>query len=426
MRRQRGTPDLPLSPPPCFLGPIWEDRPGGRGLLKVAGAVLTGAVVLSVLAHTLPELPGSLAAGLGPRTAEAANDLAPESQDLALQDVRAIYLTSWRAAAPGRLREAIGLVEATELNAVVIDVKDYTGKVAFTTARPLVQQHGAEDPRLGDLTAVVRSLHDRGVYVAVRIAAFQDQHLIYVRPDLAVRDAAGQIWRDRKGLGWVDPASPEVWAYLVDIGRAAARAGVDELNFDYIRFPSDGDLAGVRYPVYDAAVMTRREVIHRFFAYLSAALRPTGAVLSADLFGLTTVKDDDMGIGQVLEDALLYFDYVAPMVYPSHYSPGFLGLLNPADHPYDVVHYSLVRAAKRRRAFAALAGTMPAGSVHQTLPGARLAKIRPWLQAFDLGAPYPPAVIREQVRAVDDAGLSSGWYMWSPSNRYPPATFARP
>lgn len=423
MQPSRGVSHLPFRPSVEFTGPIWEDRATSARSGRFAGIVLAGAIVINLLAGALPPPTAEPASGSG--AFAASSEAAPAPQDLAPPDVRAIYLTSWSAATPSRLRRALDLVATTELNGVVIDIKDYTGTVAFATGSALIRHYQADDARLGDLATLVQMMHEQGLYVAVRIAAFQDQHLVRVRPELAVRDAAGGIWRDRKGLGWVDPASPEVWAYLAEIGRAAARAGVDELNFDYIRFPSDGNLRDLRYPVFDASTQTRRQVIRRFFEYLSGQLRPTGVVLSADLFGLATVKEDDLGIGQVIEDALLYFDYVSPMVYPSHYARGFLQYANPAAHPYAVVHHSLRRAAERRTQFASLLANVPAGSVHRPLPGPRLARIRPWLQAFDLGAPYPPPVIREQVRAVYDAGLSSGWYMWSASNQYDAAVFDR-
>ena len=336
--------------------------------------------------------------------------------------VKAIYLTSWSAATPSRLAQAVDLITRTELNAVVIDIKDYSGKVVFETANPGVAAVGSVERRL-DLAVLVRRLHENGIYVIVRIAVFQDQHLIKVRPELAVRNPAGRVWRDRKGLGWVDPASQEVWTYIVEVARAAADAGVDELNFDYIRFPSDGNLSGIRYPVFKAGTQTRREGLQQFFAYLTAELRDAGPVLSADLFGLATVREDDLGIGQVLEDALLHFDVVAPMVYPSHYARGFLGYGNPAAHPYEVIVYSLNRAVLRRqrlaKTLAALSAESERGGTHP------LGQIRPWLQAFDLGAPYPPSAVRREMQAVLDAGLRSGWLLWSPSNRYQAAVFQR-
>ena len=336
-------------------------------------------------------------------------------------EVKAIYLTSWSAATPSRLAQAMTLISHTELNAVIIDIKDYSGKVVFEPSSLVIAAVGSEERRL-DLADIVRRLHEKNIYVIVRIAVFQDQHFVRVRPNLAVRDPAGRIWRDRKGLGWVDPAAEEVWRYIVEVAREAAKAGVDELNFDYIRFPSDGNLSAIRYPVFDARTQTRREVLQQFFAYLTSELRDAGPVLSADLFGLATVREDDLGIGQVIEDALLYFDVVAPMVYPSHYARGFLGYKNPAAHPYEVVIYSLREAALRRQRLAkTLAGLLEESDVHA---GAyAIGQIRPWLQGFNLGAPYPPRAIRSQIQAVSDAGLSAGWLLWSPSNRYHSASF---
>jgi len=343
--------------------------------------------------------------------------------------VKAIYLTSWSAATPSRVAKALQLLDRTELNGIVIDLKDYTGNVVFRSGDPAVARMGSEVNRL-DLAALVRTFHERGVYVVVRIAAFQDHHLATARPDLAVRDSAGRIWHDRQGLGWVDPASPEVWAYLVAVAKAAAAAGVDELNFDYVRFPSDGDLDGLRYPVFDETAGSRRRTIQQFFEYLTAELRPTGAVLSADLFGQVTVTQHDLGIGQILEDALLYFDYISPMVYPSHYSRGFLDYKNPAAHPYEVVHYSLMTAGEKRARFARLISGFTqdpqAGTPSDPGSAPALARLRPWLQAFDLGAPYPPSAVRAEIQAVYDAGGSSGWYLWSPLNTYDQGALATP
>ncbi|MGH9200732.1 MAG: putative glycoside hydrolase, partial [Vicinamibacterales bacterium] len=212
--------------------------------------------------------------------------------------------------------------------------------------------------------------------------------------------------------------------YTVEIAREAATAGADELNFDYIRFPSDGRTVDLVYPVFDDRTQSRRQVIQNFFAYLTTQLRPTGAVLSADVFGLVTVRPDDMGIGQILEDALLHFDVVAPMVYPSHYGRGFMGFRNPAAHPYEVVQYSLAKAAERRFRLAETLATLSPGD-HVPDPGARIAVIRPWLQAFDLGAPYPPSAIRTQMQATSDAGFNLGWLLWSPSNKYAAASFLK-
>lgn len=391
--------------------------------------VLTAGVAIAIVAAAA--LGPWIASGPGPASSQEHPAAAPEgaSPDAAWKApprpvrpevIKAIYLTSWSAATPSRVTRALELIDGSELNGVVIDLKDYTGTVVFRTGNPVIARMRAEESRL-DLASLVRRFHDRGIYVIVRIAAFQDHHLAKIRPDLAVRDPAGRVWRDKQGLGWVDPASREVWEYLVEVGREAAAAGVDELNFDYVRFPSDGNLDGLQYPFFAESGGSRRHTIQQFFEYLTAALRPTGAVLSVDLFGLVTVAIGDLGIGQILEDALLYFDYVAPMVYPSHYSRGFLTFKNPAAHPYEVVRYSLMLAEAKRDRFAQLMETFTTTSQPgeaNPQAGVTLARLRPWLQAFNLGAPYPPAAVREEIQAVYDTGGSSGWYLWSPANTY--------
>lgn len=426
-------PHRPLHPLPRFAGPVHEDRLTRTHLVKliaiavVAATVMQLGYVAALGGHLFPSGTisirplGGVITSIQRAEDEERQAAIPPAPRPSPHDVRAIYLTSWAAATPSLVREALALAQTTEINGVVIDIKDYTGVVAFTTHNPLVASLGSDRPRI-DLAALTDQFHRHGIYVIVRIAAFQDQHLLTVKPSLAVRDASGQIWRDHRGLGWVDPGSSEVWTYLVEISRAAVRAGVDELNYDYIRFPTDGRLNDMRFPVTDAARQPRRQVLRRFFEYLTTALRPTGVHLSADLFGYATVRPDDLGIGQILEDAFLYFDYISPMVYPSHYASGFLRFGNPAEHPYEVVHYSLQYAEMRRHRFARLLGAVPEG-VDGTSPIDHVAKLRPWLQAFNMGAPYPPAVIRKQMEATYDAGLTSGWYLWNPASRYPAATF---
>ncbi len=344
--------------------------------------------------------------------------------------VKAIYFTSWSAGVSSRMTQAIALITTSELNAVVIDLKDFSGKVAFPTASPLIKRIGSEQNRIGDLQQLVARFHQAGIYVIGRIAVFQDQHLVSVRPELAVKDAAGNVWRDRKGLGWVDPASREVWEYTAEVAREAAKAGVDELNFDYVRFPSDGTLSTIRYPVYDERAESKHQVIRRFFAFLAETLTPLGKARSVDLFGLATVRPDDLGIGQILEDALLYFDYVCPMVYPSHYAVGFLQYRNPAAYPYEVIHYSLATALERQARFARMVAPITRESLSDSPSDAlstpvKTARLRPWLQAFDLGAPYPPPMVRKEIQAVHDLGLTNGWYLWNPANIYDPGVFTQ-
>ncbi len=319
------------------------------------------------------------------------------------QPVKALYLTSWVAGAPGRRDELVSLIARTELNSVVIDIKDYTGRISFAVADSEIGDSGAVEERIPDIKAFIAALHDQGIYVIGRISVFQDSFLTARRPDLAVhRRSDGAVWRDRKGIAWLEVGATEVWAYTVRLARAAYAVGFDELNFDYIRFPSDGDLTDIVYR-FLAPAETRAQTLARFFVYLKNGLADIDAPLSADLFGLTTTALDDLGIGQMLVAAAPYFDYLAPMLYPSHFAPGFLNFANPAAHPYEVVSHSLNEASRRLLA----ASSTP-------------AKLRPWLQDFDLGADYTAELVRAQIQATYDAGLNS-WMLWDPANRYTPA-----
>lgn len=325
------------------------------------------------------------------------------------ESVKAVYMSSWVAGSSEIRARLIKMIDETELNAVVIDVKDSTGRIAFEMENPVVKNIGAFEKRIGDVAELIDLLHSKGIYAIARIAAFQDPYLAKKRPDLApFKKSDGKIWADYKGLSWVEPGSKEVWDYLLAIATETYKAGFDELNFDYIRFPSDGNMKDIAYHFYDSDMTNRGAVMRKFFEYLSDNIKATtGAPMSADLFGMTMTNSDDLNIGQVLENTLPYFDFVAPMVYPSHYPATFHGYKNPAAVPYEIVKISMDEGARR----AVAASTSP-------------LKLRPWLQDFDMGATYTAEMVRAQMKATYDAGLTS-WMLWDPSNKYTPAALIK-
>lgn len=282
-----------------------------------------------------------------------------------------------------------------------------------------MKKYGAKEIQIKKINSVIKRLHDEGVYVIARLTVFQDPALAKARPDLAVQNAlkfssstaadADTLWYDSKNLAWIDPAAKEAWEYNLAIAKDAAERGFDEINFDYLRFASDGDLEAMKFPFYDEKKQIKREVIKSFFEYLRDGLSRTK--ISADLFGLVTINSKDLGIGQYLEDAFPYFDYLAPMVYPSHYSPGSFGYKNPAAYPYEVVKGSMEGSLKKLEKY-------QSNNTSTTLT----VKLRPWLQDFDLGAKYDETKIRNQIKAVEEAlGQTSrynGWMLWNPSNIY--------
>ncbi len=318
------------------------------------------------------------------------------------EPLKAIYMTSWVAGTPYIRNHLIKLIDETELNAVVIDIKDYSGRIVFSVKDPELIKTGSVEVRIKDLESLITELHAKGVYIIGRVSAFQDAYFVGQHPEFAVhRLSDGGVWKDRKGISWLEVGATPVWDYLGRIAKESYALGFDEINFDYIRFPSDGDMQDISYRHFDKAKETRAEVLKRFYTYLWLELKPLGIPISADLFGLTTTSLDDLGIGQVLLDAAPYFDYIAPMVYPSHFASGYINLVNPAVNPYKVVKHSMTSARERLTA----TSTMP------------LAKLRPWLQDFNLGATYTAEMVRAQIQATYDSGLTS-WMLWDPKNVY--------
>jgi len=342
--------------------------------------------------------------------------------------IKAIYLTGWSAGNEDKINYAIGLVKATELNAVVIDVKDYSGYVLYDIKSAEVEKYKAKDAQISKINALIKRLHDEGIYAIARISVFQDPVLAKARPDLAIKSKkSGGLWLDNKKLAWIDPAAKDAWDYNVVIAKDAAARGFDEINFDYIRFASDGNLNDMIFPFYNNSSTLKSRVIKDFFKHLRSELE--GIKISADLFGLATVNNNDLGIGQIIEDAYAYFDYVCPMVYPSHYATQFLNFKNPAAYPYEVVKYSMDNAVRRLKNYelGIMNNATSTASSTEQIPNSSFiihnSKLRPWLQDFDFGADYNATMVRKEIQAVYDASSSTpefvnGWMLWNPSNVY--------
>jgi len=306
--------------------------------------------------------------------------LCPEKS---LPYIKGIYITSWTAASSSRMEHFINLIKATELNAVIIDMKEVDGIIAIGKIIP--------DPK-----ELIEKLHQNNIYAIARIVVLKDMLLPRTKPNLALRNKSGELWRDYSGKTWLDPASKEVWDYHVEIAKEAIKVGFDEINFDYVRFPSDGDISKIVYPFWDGKT-PKAEIIRKLFEHLNSKLRQFDVFLSVDLFGLTMVNKDDLNIGQLLENAIPYFDFICPMVYPSHYPSGFNRYNNPALYPYEIIKMNLKMGKERM--------------VNSK------AKLRPWLQDFNLGVRYDKRMIELEKQAVYDTD-SYGWLMWNAASVY--------
>lgn len=336
-------------------------------------------------------------------TEDIINEIVPISHIETPAQVKALYMSGWVAGSENFRNSLIKIIKETELNAVVIDIKDSTGRLSFSIDDPEIQKIGSAENRIKDIKALTNLLHSHNIYIIGRISVFQDPYLAKLKPEWAVKKISdGGVWKDRKGLSFLDPTNKNVHDYTLSIALHSYNLGFDEINLDYIRYPSDGNMKDINYNLKAGA--TRADNIESFFKYFSTEIKKDMNIpISADLFGLTTESTSDMGIGQVWEKAIPYFDFVCPMVYPSHYPAGYGGYSKPAVYPYEVINKALASAIVKTKAI-----------------GEDTKKIRPWLQDFDLGATYTKEMVRAQIKATYDNNLDS-WMLWDPSNKYTPS-----
>ena len=290
------------------------------------------------------------------------------------------------------LKERVNdLLTNTELNAVVIDVKEIDGIYCMKG----IMNNIAYSPKIPDFSKYVQQLKEKGVYTIARIVVFRDNILPRKRPDLAVKTPEGEIWQDYKKITWLNPYKQEVRDYTLDVCDKAVELGFDEIQFDYIRFPSDGRIKNCRYGVAHSSI-TASNAIVEFLKQAKERLEPKGVKISIDVFGLTTTEKGDMGIGQRIVEMTKYVDYVSPMVYPSHYPNGCYGIPNPNKEPYRTVYLALAGGIKR-------------------LP---VEKLRPWIQDFSMrGVQYGPEEIKAQIQACFDVDVKT-WLLWNAACKY--------
>ena len=324
------------------------------------------------------------------------------TQDVTLEPftVKAIYVSADSIATPGKYQALIDLIDRTELNAVVIDVKaDNSGQVLYASELPVVQQLGTSIPIITDLGGLLAQLKERGVYRIARLSVFWDQAVTAAQPDWALksRGMAGQPWLAGNGTRWANPYHPDVWDYNVNIAREVAQKGFDEVQFDFAYFPSVGDLEDIDYGPH-AEGKKRVDAIAGFLQKAYAELSPLGTYVATNVLAFTPYVSDDMGIGQNFEMLAAHNDYICPYLYPSDYPDGFADFENQAEHPGDIVRDTLARATTRLQ-----------GS------GARL---RPWLQDFSgREVTYDAPKVRAEIDA-SEAGGAAGWMLWNFGNTY--------
>lgn len=367
-------------------------------LPKLSLAILAGFLFFSSAGCSEPSVSTSSATPSTPLWEEA-----PNSKPSC---IKGVHLTAWYAGNKKARAKIETLLKETELNTVVIAVKEVQGDVYI----PGVRIDGSTTgyvAAIPDIKDYLRYLKDRGVWTVARIVVFKDSRVPKAKPEWAIRSStplakaiekgfAPTVWADYKGLAWTDPYNPAVWNYNIDVAIRAVELGFQEIQFDYIRFPSDGKI--------DAAVYSKphsqqaaAQALAGFLKRAHERLKPLNADISIDVFGLAGSYSDGLGIGQKLGMLLDHIDAVSPMMYPSHYAPGELGIKDPNNSPYDTLFVSIRDTQK--------------------VIGNRPVALRPYLQDFSLGVKYTAEHVRDQIQAANDLGVYE-WLLWSPTCNY--------
>ncbi len=341
--------------------------------------------------------------------------------------VKGIYVSAYVAGTEAMMDTIIQRIDETELNAVVIDVKDDNGRVTFATDSPLVEELGASVAYIPDMKGLMEKLKEHHIYRIARIPAFRDPYLAEQMPEWCCKKEDGTVFRDRNGLAWVDPYKKEVWDYLLEIARSAGKAGFDEIQFDYIRFCTEKGMDQVVFDPADVQGRSRQEVILEFADYAYRELSKEGLTVSADVFGAVIGGGEDARlVGQDYGRMAQILDHICPMIYPSHYGDGYFGIAHPDMQPYDTVLKALQGSAKdlQQEASEAQAMEEAAGEGFGDVAGqgGRMATVRPWLQDFTASylkhhISYGAQQVREQIQAVYDSGYEE-WILWNAGSSY--------
>lgn len=319
--------------------------------------------------------------------------------------VKGIYVTAYSAGG-SRMTELLDLIDSTELNAMVIDLKDDAGYITYKTENPILQELGKPQPFIGDIQKLMERLEKHKVYPIARIVVFKDTILATKNPELSFVKKDGTLWKNGNGDAFVNPYSKEVWDYNIELAKEAAKLGFKEIQFDYVRFPEGFEKRAdsMTYVKNDAS---RVDIVTEFVKYARQELAPLGIRVSVDIFGYAASVPAAEGIGQDMVKISENVDVIAPMVYPSHYSTGWFGATNPDKEPYTTIKGSMVDTHKKL----------------DTL-GEQKPIIRPWIQDFTaswLGSghytKYGKHEVEEQIRAMKEMNVNE-YLLWNANNRY--------
>ncbi len=322
---------------------------------------------------------------------------------------KGIYVTGPIAGTVNTFPELEELVKTTELNTMVIDIKNDSGEITYKIDNELAKEIGADIRYIPNPTELIERLKSEGVYLIARIVAFKDPLMAEKKPEFAIKNADGSVFHDSSDLAWVNPYKKEYWDYLLDVSKAAVDLGFDEIQYDYIRFSTAKGISEADFGP-EANSMTREEAVNGFLTYAYENLAPLDVYVSVDVFGtIITNKSDGELIGQNFTEMAKHCDYICPMVYPSHYVETSYGIDIPDANPHDLI-------------YAAMTDAVSVLNEEKESSGARVAKLRPWYQAFTASwvngyISYTGKELRSQITGGEEAGVDE-WFMWNAVNSY--------
>lgn len=358
------------------------------------------------------------------------------------KNIKALYYSAYSASRDDKIEHIISLAQTSEINSLMIDIKEIDGYTSFAFSDENFSNIIPEsNHRISDIQELISRLHENNIYVIWRIVVFKDNYLPSKMPELAIKwsNNTSEVWGDYKDNSYSDPYSKKVWDYHIELASESYQLWFDEINFDYVRFPTDWYISQTYYPfaweILDKnPTWWKMQVMEEFAWYIASTLKEKhpDIILSADIFWLAT-HTDIFQIGQNIETFAAYFDYVAPMIYPSHYGKWYLGFQVPDNHPYEIFDDSIKKSISRINNFNIDLKTAKLenrtvmfpwdiSATQQNIKNIDISKIRPWLQAFhctwcDGATTYDRDKFRQQIQALEDNGIYS-WYAWNASGRY--------
>ena len=328
------------------------------------------------------------------------------------EGVKGIYVSGYSAGGE-RMSDLTALLDETELNAMVIDVKEDHGNMMMDLGSDMETIQSASIDHI-DPGALMEHMEAEQIYPIARVVVFKDSLLAEARPDLSFTHSDGTVWKNGRGESFVNPFSKEVWEYNVEVAKQAAKLGFKEIQFDYVRFPEGFEHRAdtLNYTRGDYGnigkddVQQRVDAVTDFVGYAREELKPYDVDVSVDIFGYAATQQEAPGIGQNFSKISNNVDVISSMIYPSHWGEGYFGVEKPDRNPYQVVSgYTKVE-----------------NEVLGQLEDPPTS--RPWLQDFTasyLGSgnykPYGTAEVEAQVQALYDNGVEE-FLLWDASNRY--------